>query len=59
MYLVMKQFKWALDFYNKMRNCAHTAQDMVAKMYSYKQMGHCYAKMQMYSQAITCFKQQL
>ena len=49
MYLVLKHYRFALDFYNKLRNCAHTAQDLIVKMYAYKQMGHCYAKMKMYN----------
>lgn len=55
-FMVYGQYKLALDFYNRLRNCAHTAKDIVVKMYSYKQMGHCYGKQEKYDEAIVCFK---
>ena len=55
-FLVNRQYRLANDFYNKLRNCAHSAQDIVVKMYAYKQMGHCFAKQEKYDEAIICFK---
>ena len=55
-FLVNKQYRLANDFYNKLRNCAHSAQDIVVKMYAYKQMGHCYSRQEKYDEAIVCFK---
>ena len=55
-FLVNRQYRLANDFYNKLRNCAHSAQDIVVKMYAYKQLGHCYGKQEKYDEAIICFK---
>lgn len=39
MLLVSRQHSLALEMFSKMRNCAHTAKDIIVKMYAYKQMG--------------------
>ena len=55
-FMVYGQYKLANDFYHRLRNCSHTAQDIVVKMYSYKQMGYCYSKLEKFDEAIVCFK---
>ena len=35
-FMVYGQYKLALDFYNRLRNCSHTAKDIIVKLYSYK-----------------------
>ena len=45
--------------YNKLRQCAHTDKDAVAKMFAYKQMGYVFCQIEKYHSAIIAFKYML
>lgn len=56
MLLAAKVYPLALELYRKLRNCAHTHRDIIAKTFALKQMAHCFAKMEKYENAIICYK---
>jgi tetratricopeptide (TPR) repeat protein len=56
MLLAAKNYRLALELYRKLRNCSHTHKDIIIKMFAYKQMGHCFAKLEKYENALICFK---
>lgn len=56
MLLDVKKYELALELYRKLRNCAHTNQDAVTKLYVYKQMAYANSQMKKYESAIICFK---
>lgn len=59
MLLVAKQEPLAIMMYNKLRQCAHTDKDAVAKMFAYKQMGYVFCQIEKYHSAIIAFKYML
>ena len=59
MLLVAKKPNLAIQMYNKLRCCAHTDKDAVAKMFAYKQMGYVYCSLEKYESAIIAFKHML
>ena len=54
-----KHCELAEKMYNKLRQCAHTGKDAVIKMFSYKQLGHCYLKLERYESSVMAFKHML
>lgn len=56
MLTVSGQYKLALQLYGKLRNCAHSDQDAVIKLFCYKQMAYANSKLKKYDTAIICFK---
>jgi hypothetical protein len=59
MLLTAKHFRLALEMFRKLRNCAHSHRDIIIKMFALKQMGHCFGKLEKYTNAIICFKYML
>ena len=51
-----KKYELALELYRKLRNCAHTHQDFVSKMYALHMMAMCFAKLEKYANAVICYK---
>ena len=56
MLLVSKKSELAIMMYNKLRACAHTDKDAVAKMFAFKQLGYAYCQLEKYESAIIAFK---
>ena len=56
MLMAAKRYELALECYDKLRNCAHTFQDIITKAFALRQMSYCFIKMEKHENAVVCLK---
>lgn len=59
MLLDKKEGDLAENMYNKLLACAHTNQDIMVKMFAYKQLGYTYIQLKRYVSSLMAFKHML